>query len=193
MLLNLRGQRELTDRRRRFKVESREIDRLLRAIFDHFDDTRQRLTLGQIARPGLVDMSAKRVVQLQRIDAQMNVRSPQTGCGDETGQSRDGALHLRRLHEIDQLLEQRLQRLRQQVIAVRLGDDVRCFREVIVVVLEAFDCLDLLVDRGNAEIELADDLARDALRTIGVVELVLQDDEALANVGKRRSFSSRRT
>ncbi len=48
--------------------------------------------------------------------------------------------------------------------------------------------LQLLVDRGNPEVEFADDLARRALRCVAAFELMLQNHETLADVGKRRAL-----
>ena len=130
MLLDLRRQRELANGRRRFEIERREVDRLARAVLDHLDDAGERLALGQIASPRFVHVGAEGVVQLQSVDAQMDMRRAEAGRVDKPGQRRDGALHLRRLDGIDQIVEQRLQRLdRQQIVAVGLGDDVGGFRK----------------------------------------------------------------
>ena len=56
------------------------------------------------------------------------------------------------------------------------------------IVRETLERFDLLIDCGDAEIELADDLARDALRGVAAFELVLQNDKALADIGERRAL-----
>ena len=80
-------QRELADGRRRLKIERREVDRLVRAVLDHLDDARQRLALRQIAGPRLVHVGAEGVVQLQRVDAQMDVRRAKARRVDEAGKA----------------------------------------------------------------------------------------------------------
>src|SRR6185312_3626209 len=62
VLLNLGDQRELAYGGCRLEIERREVDGLARAVLDHFDDARQRLAFGQIARPRLVHVGAEGVV-----------------------------------------------------------------------------------------------------------------------------------
>ena len=45
MLLDLGRQRELANGRRRFEIESGEVDRLARAVLDHLDNPSERLAL----------------------------------------------------------------------------------------------------------------------------------------------------
>ena len=48
--------------------------------------------------------------------------------------------------------------------------------------------LDLLVDGGDGEVELAGDLARQALHLAAVAELALERQEAVADVVERRAL-----
>ena len=189
VLHDLRRQRELTDRRRRFEIERREIDGLARAVLDHVDDAGQRLALGQVASPGFMHVSAERVVKLERIDPQMDVRHAETGRLDKAGERSRRTLHLGGFDGVDKRIKQRLQRLdRQQIVAIRLGDHVGCFREAFSIVREALERLELFIDGGDAEIKLADDLASDTLGGVAAFKLVLQDDKALANVRQARTL-----
>ena len=57
----------------------------------------------QVARPRLVHVGAEGVVELQRVDAQMDVRGAEARRIDEAGERGQRPLHLRRIDRIDQL------------------------------------------------------------------------------------------
>jgi len=98
-------------------------------------------------------VGAEGVIQLQSVYAQMDMRRAEARGGDEPGQRRNGALHLRRFNRIDQVVEQRLQRLdRQQIVAVSFGNDVGGFRKACGIIREILEGFYLLIDCGYAEI-----------------------------------------
>ena len=74
MLGNLRSKRKLANGGCRLKIERLEIHRFRLSSPDHLDDACKRLALRQIARPRLMHERAKGVVDLNRIDPQVDVR-----------------------------------------------------------------------------------------------------------------------
>ena len=96
VLHDLRRERELADGGRVLEVERLEVDRLGLGRADHLDDARQRLALGEVARPRLVHEGAEGVVDLHRVDAQVDVRRAEPGRLEEARQRRDRALRLAR-------------------------------------------------------------------------------------------------
>ncbi len=89
MLMNLSGKSELANGRRRLKIQRCEVHAFLLARSDHLNDARECLTFGEIARPRLVHISAKCVVQLERIDTQVDMRRAKSGRFDKPRQRRN--------------------------------------------------------------------------------------------------------
>ncbi len=189
VLYDLRGERELADGCRVLEIERLEVDRLGLGRADHLDDARQRLALGEVARPRLVHEGAERVVDLHRVDAQVDVRGAEPRRLKECRERRHGLLCLGAWHRIDQGIEQRDDRLgRDQIVAVAARDDVGRFRQREAVAPDPLQRLDMLVDSRNREIELAGDLARQALHLAAIVDHALEREEAVADIVQRRAL-----
>ena len=188
VLGDLRGERELADGGRGLEVERLEVDRLGLRRADHLDDARQRLALGQVARPRLVHEGAERVVDLHRVDAQVDVRHAEPRRLQEARERGDralgapasGAASISESSSADQRLGG------DEIVAVAARDDVGGLREREAAGPDLLERRDLLVDGGDGEIELAGDLAREALHLRAVAEAGLQGEEAVADVVERR-------
>ena len=74
VLHHLRRERELADRGCGLEVEGLEVDARRLDVADHLDDACERLALTEVSRPRLVHEGAKGVVDLHRVDAQVDVR-----------------------------------------------------------------------------------------------------------------------
>ena len=187
MLGDLGRKRELADGSRGLQVERLEIDGLRSRRADHLDDARERLTLGQIARPRFVHEGAEGVVDLHRVDAQVNVRGSEPRRLQEARQRGDRALGLPARCRGDERVEERGQRLgRDEVVALRPRDDVRGLGKREAAGPHLVERRDLLVDRGDRQIELARDLPRQTLHLRAIAERGLERQKAVANVVQGR-------